>query len=73
MKKSSESGEKYAQIKNHLQVKTIQNISKQILYTGGFRCERTTGEGLFFFTGGSVIMENGHLFGPKATVKKGLS
>ncbi len=29
---SSESGEKHAQIKHHLQVKTVQNSSKQICW-----------------------------------------
>ncbi len=38
----SESGEKYVQIKHHLQAKTILNN-----YIVGFCCERTTVDGLF--------------------------
>ncbi len=42
---SSESGEKYAQIKHCLQEKRVQYSSKQIC--GGSWCETTTGDGLF--------------------------
>ncbi len=41
---SSESGEKYAQIKHFLQAKTVQNIQ-----VGGFWCERATRYKLFFY------------------------
>ncbi len=51
---SSESGEKYAQFKHRLQVKTVQNS-----FNSGFWCMRTTGEGISFFTGGSIIMAYG--------------
>ncbi len=45
---SSESEEKYAQIKLRLQVKTVQNCSKQILMWENNR-------GLTFSTGGSIM------------------
>ncbi len=57
---SPESGEKSAQIKHSLQVKTVLNK-----YLGGFWCERTTSD---FFIGGSVIMDYGLVFWPEAVV-----
>ncbi len=45
--KKSESGEKYAQIKHHLQAKTVQNCSKQICQW--FRCKKTARNWLFYF------------------------
>ncbi len=56
---SSESGEKYAQIKHCLQVKTVQ---KTVLkkYVGEFWCERQ--QDMDLFTEESVIMENGLIF-----------
>ncbi len=41
---SSESGEKYAQIKQRLQAKTVLHK-----YVGGFWNEMTTGDGLFYW------------------------
>ncbi len=58
---SSESGEKYAQIKNLLQAKTVQNSCKQISWW------MTEQQGIELFTGGSVIMDYGLVFLPEAT------
>ncbi len=53
----SESGENYAQFKHHLQVKTVQNSSKQI-YPWIF-CNASGQQKMDFFTGGSIIMDYG--------------
>ncbi len=55
---SSESGEKYAQIKNLLQAKTVQN---KLVDDG------TGQQGIELFTGGSVIMDYGLVFLLEAT------
>ncbi len=58
----SESGEKYAQIKHSLQVKTVQNCSKQICWWI-FVCLDVRGQqGMDFVTGGSVLRDYGLMF-----------
>ncbi len=52
----SESGEKSAQIKHHVQAKTVLNK-----YVAGFSCERQ--QEMDFFIGGSVIMDYGRILG----------
>ncbi len=65
---SSESGKKYAQIKHHLQVKTVQNNSNK--YVSGFWCERQQKIG--FLTGGSFIIMASY-FGQKRWLKLKMS
>ncbi len=51
----SESGEKYAQIKHSLQVKTVQNCSKQMCWWILFVLDVRGQQGMDFVTGGSEL------------------
>ncbi len=61
----SESGEKYAQIKHHLQAKTVQNSSKQICLILIWENNNM----MDFFTGRIIIMDYEWYFGQKRQFK----
>ncbi len=61
------SREKCAKIKLHLQVKIVQNSSKQTNMLTDFDVRGP--QGMDFFTGGRVVMDCGLIFCPEATVQ----